>query len=167
MLLLHDLVPLHWAWAGAGIALVTLVLLIVFNQRLGVSTGFENVCALVIKTAYFKRRELSESHLWRRAFLVGLLLGGMLSALLAGGIEPTWALGIFDVKVGYGAVGKGLWMFAGGILIGFGTRLAGGCTSGHGIFGMSNLEPSGIIATVSFMGAGVVTTHIIYRVLFV
>jgi uncharacterized membrane protein YedE/YeeE len=55
-------------------------------------------------------------------------------------------------------------MFVGGLFIGFGTRLAGGCTSGHGIFGLSNLELPSLVTTLSFMGAGVVTTQLIYRV---
>jgi uncharacterized membrane protein YedE/YeeE len=55
-------------------------------------------------------------------------------------------------------------MFTGGLFIGFGTRLAGGCTSGHGIFGISNLEWLSLVATLSFMGGGIVTTQLIYRV---
>ena len=51
-------------------------------------------------------------------------------------------------------------MFAGGMLIGFGTRLAGGCTSGHGIFGLANLEAPSLVSTLSFMTAGVVTTQL-------
>jgi uncharacterized membrane protein YedE/YeeE len=57
-------------------------------------------------------------------------------------------------------------MFAGGALIGVGTRLAGGCTSGHGIFGLSNFELPSLVSTVSFMGGGVVTTQLVYRVFF-
>ena len=67
--------------------------------------------------------------------------------------------------IGWGNGGKLLWMFGGGLLIGFGTRLAGGCTSGHGIFGMSNLELPSIISTGCFMAAGIVTTNLIYRVI--
>jgi uncharacterized membrane protein YedE/YeeE len=57
-------------------------------------------------------------------------------------------------------------MFVGGLFIGFGTRLAGGCTSGHGIFGLANFELPSLLSTVCFMGAGIVTTQIVYRVLF-
>jgi uncharacterized membrane protein YedE/YeeE len=57
-------------------------------------------------------------------------------------------------------------MFAGGVAIGFGTRLAGGCTSGHGIFGLSNFEPASWVSTISFMAAGIVTTNFVYRVVF-
>jgi uncharacterized membrane protein YedE/YeeE len=56
-------------------------------------------------------------------------------------------------------------MFVGGLFIGFGTRLAGGCTSGHGIFGLSNLEWPSLVTTLSFMGGGIVTTQLLYRVI--
>lgn len=164
-LILHDLDPLPWWLAGAGISLVTLVLLWVSSNRLGVSTGFENVCSLVVRAPYFGREAVRGSNGWRLPLLGGLVLGGFLSALLGGGWEPMWALGMFDGEIGWGPAGKVVWMFVGGLLIGFGTRLAGGCTSGHGIFGLSNLELPSFVATVSFMAAGVVTTNLIYRVI--
>jgi uncharacterized membrane protein YedE/YeeE len=164
-LILNDLSPLHWAAGGAVIALVTLTLLFVSNHRLGVSTGFENVCALVVRAPYFRRESLLSSHEWRLPLLGGLVLGGFLSAVLGGGWEPFWDLGRFDAEIGWGPAGKVVWMFAGGLLIGFGTRLAGGCTSGHGIFGLSNLEVPSLVSTLSFMAGGIVTTNLIYRVL--
>jgi uncharacterized membrane protein YedE/YeeE len=164
-LILNDVAPVHWALGGAGISAVTLVLLFVGNRRLGVSTGFENVCSLVVRTPYFTRSAIAGSNDWRLPLLGGLVLGGLISALLGGGWEPTWALGLFDTEIGWGHAGKLVWMFAGGLFIGFGTRLAGGCTSGHGIFGLSNLELPSLVSTVSFMAAGVVTTNLIYRVI--
>ena len=165
MLILHDLTPYHWAVAGAGIGVLTLLLLFVLRKRLGISTGFENVCALALNSPYFRRASLVGSGGWRLPILVGLVGGGALSALLGGGWAPIWDLGMFDEVIGGGPGMKLAWMFAGGVLIGFGTRMAGGCTSGHGIFGLANLEPSGLIATCSFMGAGVVTSNLVYRVL--
>ena len=61
-------------------------------------------------------------------------------------------------------MGKLAWMFGGGLFIGFGTRMAGGCTSGHGIFGLSNLERASLESTLAFMAAGVATTWLVYRV---
>ena len=55
-------------------------------------------------------------------------------------------------------------MFAGGVLIGFGTRMAGGCTSGHGIFGISNLERASVESTLAFVAAGMLTTNVVYRI---
>ena len=166
MLILHGLPALHWALAGLGLGLVTLVLLGVGGNRLGVSTGFENLCALVSSTPYLRRAELRGSHGYRLPFTGGLVLGGLLSAVLGGGWAPSWALGMFDTQVGWGPAGKVAWMFAGGLFVGFGTRLAGGCTSGHGIFGISNGEKASIVTTLAFMGAGLVTTNLVYRVVF-
>jgi uncharacterized membrane protein YedE/YeeE len=72
---------------------------------------------------------------------------------------------ISDPVLEIAEAGKVDWMFAGGVLIGFGTRLAGGCTSGHGIFGLSNFEMPSLVSTLSFMAGGIVTTNLIYRVL--
>jgi len=75
-----------------------------------------------------------------------------------------WELGMLDAATGWGPGAKVAWTFAGGFLIGFGTRLASGCTSGHGIFGISNFELSSLVAVLCFMAAGVATTQILYRV---
>jgi uncharacterized membrane protein YedE/YeeE len=165
-LILHGLAPMSWAAAGVGIAGVTLALLFVANRRLGVSTGLEDVCSLALPAPYFRRDAVLSGRAWRLLLLAGLVLVGVVSAVAGGGWQPTWSLGVFDRAIGLAPAGKLAWMFAGGVLIGFGTRLAGGCTSGHGIFGNANLERSSIISTVCFMGAGIVTTHVVYRVLF-
>jgi hypothetical protein len=163
MLILHDLPPWHWALSGAAIGAITLVLLWVTNQRLGISTGFENLCALVVRSPYLGRHEIVASHGWRLPFLAGLVAGGAVSAVASGGWAPTWDLGPFDATMGWGPAGKLAWMFAGGVLIGFGTRLAGGCTSGHGIFGLSHLERASLESTLAFMAAGIATTALVHR----
>lgn len=165
-LILNDLPPLHWAVAGAGIAAVTLLLLFVASRRLGVSTGFEDVCSLVLQLPYFRRGAVLSGRGWRLPLLAGLVLGGFLSAVLGGGWAPTWDLGLFDQRIGGGAAAKLAWMFVGGLLIGAGTRMGGGCTSGHGIFGLSNLEMPSLITTVSFMAGGMAATNLVYRILF-
>ena len=76
------------------------------------------------------------------------------------------ALGMFDTTIGFGPAGKVAWMFGGGLLTGFGTRLANGCTSGHGIFGNANLEWPSVVASICFMASGVLTTQVVYRLLF-
>jgi len=163
--LLIGMPPLHWAVAGAGIAVVTLVLLLVTSRRLGISGGFEDVCSLVLRQPYFTRAAVRSSRSWRLPFLLGLVLGGALSAALGAGWTPTWSVGRLDAALGLGRVGTLAWMFVGGLFIGFGTRMANGCTSGHGIFGLSNFELPSLVATASFMGAGILTTQLVYRVL--
>ena len=163
-LILHHLTPMPWAVAGAGIAGVTLALLYLLNRRLGISTGFEDLCSLVLRTPYFSRESLRRARAWRLPFVAGLLVGGVVSAVLGGGWHPTWALGMLDAHLALGPLGKSIWMFAGGVFIGFGTRLAGGCTSGHGIFGLSNFEWPSLVATVTFMASGLAVTQFIYHV---
>ena len=164
-LLLHGLPPIHWALGGFVIATVTLVLLFVSNRRLGVSTGLEDVCSLVLDKPYFRRGAVTTGRPWRFPFLGGLMLGGFLSAALGGGWSPTWALGMLDAAMGLGHTGKLAWMFVGGLFVGFGTRLANGCTSGHGIFGNSNFEWPSIVASCCFMSAGILTTQLLYHVI--
>jgi len=162
-LILHGHAPIHWALAGAVIAAVTLTLLLIANRRLGVSTGLEDICSAVLDGPYFRRSAVTSGRPWRIPFLGGLVLGGFLSAVLGGGWSPTWALGMLDRAAGLGHAGKIAWMFCGGLFVGFGTRLANGCTSGHGIFGNSNLEIPSIVASCCFMAGGIVTTQVIYR----
>jgi len=148
------------------IALVTLALLFVANRRLGLSSCFEDLCGCVLNLPYFQRKAVTSGRPWRLPFVGGLVLGGFLSAALGGGWSPTLALGMFDERVGLGVAGKLAWMFVGGLFIGFGTRLGNGCTSGHGIFGMSNLEVGSFVTTLAFMLGGIATTNLIYRVIF-
>lgn len=169
-LLLNELPVLHWGLAGAGIALITLLLLWTTNRRLGISTSFENVCAAVSDLPYFKRPSLHGKGSWRLPFLGGLILAGVLSATLGGGWSPTWHLGMWESSVG-AVLGstplvKSLWMFGGGLLIGLGTRISNGCTSGHGIFGLSNFERGSLEAVLAFMATGILTANLVHRVLF-
>jgi uncharacterized membrane protein YedE/YeeE len=166
MLILNDLTPMNWAVAGAAIGVITLLLLWTTNRRLGISTSYENMCSLASSLPYFGRSELKGRGRWRLHFASGLLLGGVISAVTSGGWAPIWDLGMFDAVIGWGPAGKLLWMFAGGILIGLGTRMADGCTSGHGIFGLANFERASFQSVACFMLTGILTTNLIYRVIF-
>ena len=146
------------------IGAVALTMLFFLNTRFGISSGLEDLCAIVSRRPFFKRKANMGLRSWRVPFLIGLILGGALSAMWTGGWSTTWNLGMLDVATGWGPGVKVAWMFGGGFLIGFGTRLASGCTSGHGIFGISNFELSSLVAVLCFMGAGVATTQILYRV---
>jgi uncharacterized membrane protein YedE/YeeE len=88
---------------------------------------------------------------WRLAFVAGLLGGGALVRV----VHPT----SFDLPRG----GTGLLIVA-GLLVGFGTRLANGCTSGHGLCGVSRLSPRSLAATAVFMGVGMLTVLVMHHV---
>jgi uncharacterized membrane protein YedE/YeeE len=88
---------------------------------------------------------------WRIAFLLGMLAAPATFALLA----PAGFLAEPRIEAGYGAV------VAAGLLVGFGTRYGSGCTSGHGVCGLSRLSPRSLVATLVFMAAGFLTVFLI------
>jgi hypothetical protein len=96
-------------------------------------------------------------------FLIGLVLGGLLSALL-GGIAPvgfTLASQGFHSTFGSGGPLPMLALLFGGALVGFGTRMAGGCTSGHGLCGVSQFQLGSLVATCAFFGVGIATSFLL------
>lgn len=154
---------MHWAIAGATIAGVTLVLQAVGRRSLGLSSGLEDLCSLASNNPVFAHTA-AEGQAWRLPFLAGLLVGGALSVALAGDWHMLWRIEPLDAFSGFSAPAKVAWLFVGGVCTGFGVRLAGGCTSGHGIFGMSRLQPASIKSTVAFMAVGTVFSNLMYRV---
>lgn len=78
------------------------------------------------------------------AFVIGLPLGAALVALMLGPVAARFEQGIVTLVIG-------------GLLVGFGTRLGSGCTSGHGVCGMSRMSPRSLIATATFMASGIAT----------
>src|ERR1700675_3991710 len=85
---------------------------------------------------------------WRFAFVAGLILAPLASATAA-------ALPSIHIDAGYPV------LIAAGLLVGIGTRFAGGCTSGHGVCGLSRLSPRSLVATLSFMAAGFITVFVV------
>lgn len=92
-------------------------------------------------------------------FFASLALGGLVSALLAGTFEASWTLhgAGFTSTFGRGPGACAALLF-GGLLTGFGTRMAGGCTSGHGLCGVSRMQPGSLLATAGFFGAGILVS---------
>ncbi len=90
---------------------------------------------------------------WRLAFVAGLIGAPALVDAVGGGVAPL----TLDASIGI--------MIVGGLLVGLGTRLGGGCTSGHGVCGMSRLSPRSIAATLIFMLAGFVTVFVVRHAL--
>ena len=90
---------------------------------------------------------------WRWLFLVGLLLGGLLTHTVIGqplpdeSIAPTWLIAIS------------------GLLVGIGTRMGSGCTSGHGVCGLGRRSPRSVTATLTFMTLGIVTVFVMQNLL--
>ncbi len=100
-------------------------------------------------------------------FLGALVVGGLLSALLGGGLGVTSSLhGELFARVAQGSpLGKAALLLGGGVLVGAGTRMAGGCTSGHGLCGVSRSQKGSLLSTLGFFGAGVATSLLLGRFL--
>jgi uncharacterized membrane protein YedE/YeeE len=145
----------RWPFWVGGLAVGSFVLLLLFATRnlLGVSTGFADACAAPFDPAM--RRS------WRIPLLLGIIAGGFVAAITTGAFSPTWSMGMFDARVTDAFVPKALVFLCGGVLLGFGARLANGCTSGHGIVGTALLAKSSWIAAAMFVVAGIVVTHLL------
>lgn len=177
--------PMPWYIAGPLIGLIVPLLLIVGNKSFGISSSLRHVCAacLPANIPFFKYDWKKE--IWNLFFAGGIVIGAFLVSFFFSNPDPVnihpelisdlQANGISDMK---GLVPaelfnwqslftvKGLiMMVAGGFLVGFGTRYAGGCTSGHAIMGLSNLQVPSLIATVSFMAGGFFVANLLIPVL--
>lgn len=171
--------PWPWYVGGPLIALFVPLLLLLGNRLFGVSSNLRHVCAAVLpgRSAYFAydwRREGA----WNLAFAVGIVLGGFVGGYLLANPEPVAisaetraslaALGISDFRglvpaelFNWSALltwkGFGL-IILGGFLVGFGTAYAGGCTSGHGLSGIADLQLPSLIALIGFFVGGIIGT---------
>ena len=176
-----------WAWyvAGPMIGLTVPTLLILGNKAFGLSSSLRHICAACIPAniSFFKYDWKKES--WNLMFVLGVFLGGFIAVSVLKNpnaivlnpqtISDLQALGIKDFEhfmpmdiFGTAQIFtlKGLiFMVIGGFLVGFGTRYAGGCTSGHAIMGLSNLQIPSLIATICFMAGGFLGTHFLLPLL--
>ncbi len=182
--MLEDLIypSWHWSVSGAAIALI-LFLLTIAGRSFGVSTTFRNICGLVgagKKNDFFTFNPSEDS--WRMFFIGGAIIGGF----LAGVVFPNpYAVGLnYDTmaaleKMGIvypdaDSLGHGFfpneyfrwdslkaWIIAlsGGFLIGFGSRYADGCTSGHAITGLSHFQLPSLLTVIGFFIGGLLMTH--------
>lgn len=151
----------HWPFYLGGAALfgVALSHWLVAGRLMSVSSRFS---ALVDRVRGV-RPESSESALEHLAFFGGLSLGGLAASLLAGTFAPT----LFDLGPGFRrffgedpALTAAIVTF-GGVLVGFGTRMATGCTSGHGLCGVARFERGSLLATCAFFGSGVLASFVL------
>lgn len=144
----------RWPWWIGGAAIGTFALAFLWhdNHLLGISTGYTQLCKAACPTPVAKR--------WRPRFLLGIVLGGGLAGTLAGR-EVTFAFGQFDHLWSDHLLVKAAVLVAAGFLVGYGARQANGCTSGHAIVGVAQGAKASLVATVGFMVAGVVVTHLV------
>ncbi|MBU3663561.1 MAG: YeeE/YedE family protein [Bacteroidetes bacterium] len=173
--------PWPWYVAGPLIGLTVPTLLIIGNKSFGISSSMRHICAACIpgNIKFFKYDWKKE--IWNLFFVAGIFLGGIVAMGLLGNdlpvsVSPALAeelkdYGITDYS---GMVPNELFTWAnlftlkgfimmviGGFLVGFGTRYAGGCTSGHAIMGLSTLQWPSLVATCCFMAGGFLMANFI------
>ncbi len=182
-----DILKNPWPWyiAGPLIGLTVPVLLIIGNKAFGISSSLRHICAACIPAniPFFKYEWTKE--IWNLFFVGGILLGGFLAMSLLANPNPveihpnlaselsTYGITNLDSMVPVDVFNwsslltlKGfIIMVVGGFLIGFGTRYAGGCTSGHAIMGLSTLQWPSLIATCCFMVGGIIMANWILPVI--
>jgi uncharacterized membrane protein YedE/YeeE len=178
-----ELIKQPWPWYVAGpiIGLMVPTLLIFGNKTFGISSSLRHVCAACMpaKIPFFQYDWKKE--IWNLFFVFGVFLGGIITALyLKNDAEIVVSPALISELSEYGVsdfsglvpadlfswdslvTPRGfLLMVLGGFMVGFGTRYAGGCTSGHAIMGLSNLQLPSLIATISFMVGGFIMANLI------
>lgn len=178
-----ELIKQPWPWYVAGpiIGLTVPILLLLGNKTFGISSSLRHICAACFpgKIPFFHYDWRKES--WNLLFVGGIVAGAFIAGnflsdgapvaiseathahLEAQGVKdlaglmPTDVFGWSQVLTLRGLV----FMVAGGFLVGFGTRYAGGCTSGHSIMGLSNLQWPSLVATCCFMAGGIAMTRFV------
>jgi uncharacterized membrane protein YedE/YeeE len=104
---------------------------------------------------------------WECMLVLGIIMGAFISANFSGQFKFRWVPSQWQARVGKAAFVRWITALVGGIIMGFGARWAGGCTSGHGISGTLQLAVSSWLSTVCFFVGGVVTAMLIFRMLLV
>jgi uncharacterized protein len=174
--------PWPWYVVGILIGLTVPTLLLLGNKSFGISSSLRHICAacLPAKIPFFNYDWKREA--WNLFFVAGISLGAVVAAQWLNDpqsvkiAQPTAeALTTLGVEVDGNLMPasifsfsnlfswKGLFFFViGGFLVGFGTRYAGGCTSGHSIMGLSTLQWPSLVATCCFMAGGFAMVHLIF-----
>jgi uncharacterized protein len=173
--------PWPWYVAGPLIGLIVPALLLIGNKSFGISSSFRHICAACMpaKIPFFKYEWKKEQ--WNLFFVIGIVVGAFIAqvfftnpdtiAVSDKTVEQLQAMGVQDFEsilpsdiFSWSSLFslKGIiFIVLGGFMIGFGTRYAGGCTSGHAIMGLSSLQRSSLVATISFMAGGFLMSWLI------
>ncbi|QEK50410.1 YeeE/YedE family protein [Pedobacter aquae] len=178
--------PWPWYVSGAAIAFM-MVLLLFYGKSFGFSSNLRTMCSIAGAGKKVKFFDFDwRTQKWNLLFLLGSIIGGTIAstflrndeplALSASTIQDLAALGItFDGQLNpshifgleFATSFKGiLVLLIGGLLVGFGSRYAGGCTSGHAISGLSNLQIPSLVAVIGFFIGGLAMTYFILPLIF-
>jgi hypothetical protein len=164
------------AWSpylvGALIGLLSMATFYFSDKPLGASTAYARIAGMLGKLVAPRHteglkyyRDTKPKVDWEVMLLLGVVLGAFLAAWSGGELTGEWLPPMWAARFGEGSVGWRLAAaFAGGLLMAFGARLAGGCTSGHGISGTLQLSVGSWIAVACFFVGGIATAMLLFRV---
>ncbi|PIB34209.1 YeeE/YedE family protein [Reichenbachiella sp. 5M10] len=173
-----------WPWYVAGpLIAVVLVVLMYFGKRFGISSNLETMCSIAGAGRFVDYFKVDwKDKVWNLVFVLGTLIGGYIAheyltpdtavAISQSTVDSLKQFQIIDAGADYlpkelfsweslFTLKGGLLMVLGGVFVGFGTRYAGGCTSGHAITGLSNLELPSLVAVIGFFIGGLIMTHLV------
>lgn len=173
--------PWPWYVGGPIIGITVPLLLIMGNKRLGVSSSLRHICAACLPASIPLFQYDWKKEIWSFYFVGGIALGGLIGGVLLAnpnavavsestiqylegfGIQAQKGLMPLEIFswTSLATLRGALMMIIGGFMVGFGTRYARGCTSGHGILGLSALQWPSLLATMSFFGGGIFFSWII------
>ena len=162
-MILNEIVWSGWV-AGLLIGLLMLAVFWLTGKPLGASRAYCALWACCSSKSYFasQKHDFNADRIW---FVTGIVLGGALSAFLAHG--STWAVttsmgSYYDAMMPASHVARAFILFAGGLMMGVGSRVAGGCTSGNAIVGVSQMKLSSIVAAALFFVGGLAIVQAMY-----
>ena len=186
---MFELLTKPWPWYVGGplLGLLVPILYLVGNKAFGISSNFRHICAMCFPASitYFKY-DWRKTGMWQLLLLVGLLIGSFAASISSSlpysidlSVETIIALEKMGIQNHEGLIPLELFnweslftirgfisLVLGGFLVGFGSRYANGCTSGHTISGISNLQASSLVATIGFFLGGLFVVYLIYPILF-
>ena len=158
--------------AGAGIGILSCFAFLLSDRPIGCSTAFVKARGLISKALNAERVKQSEYYReiipkidWPFMIIPGIVIGAFISVMLSGQFHIIWIPTLWGQAFGYNPILRFLVALAGGILLGFGSRWAGGCTSGHGINGSIQLSLASMITAACFFIGGIGTAVLIFRVI--
>lgn len=165
----------HWSpyLVGAGIGILSWMTFYFMGRPLGITTTFVRIVGFlgsflvpqhIINTEYFSRYLVGIPIFnWQFAFVVSIFIGAFVSSRLSGDITKEVVPSIWSKRFGKSKGFRATFAFIGGVLILFGARFAGGCTTGHGISGTLKLVFASWITIIAMFAGGIATAFVLYK----
>jgi uncharacterized membrane protein YedE/YeeE len=157
---------------GAGIGVLSWFTWLISGEPIGCSTSFSRIAGMIEKLFRGEKvekklyyQEIKPEIDWQMMLVIGVVIGALISSILSGDFNLQWIPSIWSLSFGNNMVLRLVVGFAGGILLGFGSRWADGCTSGHGISGTMQLAVSSWISAICFFIGGILMAQLLFKII--